>query len=630
MLHPPSLVRRRPLRAAVLAAGLTLAAGVPAASAAVNPSVAPAAATAGATAGPVTFTFRTTTPTTTRLMLIVPPVSSGAPWALPQTTNAAAPGYVTFTRGTCAYARNAGAVRGAAPDRVIVAFSCAANQQFQVVYRPGTIPTFAATYTFGTRLDSGTGYGPVQSNSPKIRVDAAALAALRVQPPAGTTAGVPFDTVVTAVDRFGNRRFKETFTVTGGLDGPLDEFTSAPLVQGRATLRITPKTAGARTFTAINATETAVGSAPTTVAAGPLADLQLDLAEEWVAFGLPRLLTGASGVTPVDAYGNPVTGYTGTIRWTSTDPLAVLPVLFDFANPVIAFTNAQFGTAGTQTVTVTDVANAALSGSDDISVAGPQAVDDTAEMLDPYHSRSAGGRVDVLYNDLPNIILSQPKRVTSVTTPRYVNSLGETVFVGSAAPTPDGLGVAVRLTEPASGPVAGREYCEPDSPCALPELTFSYTMSDGVNASETADVTLEVTSPEWEPPAAPEGYEIDENGEMVLVSDGETLPIEDPFTVTEVGEPDPDTGEVAVTLERTESGQVFTLDAVLVMPDPTKVGTGDTAQLTVGGCVQVAANNCSISTDFVDVSLIKPSSGIGGVAYSQGAVVTGAGTYAPK
>ena len=75
-------------------------------------------------------------------------------------------------------------------------------------------------------------------------------------------------------------------------------------------------------------------------------------------------------VTAQDAYDNTVPTFTGTIHFVSNDPQAVLPADYNFALsakgvhgfPVI------LKTAGTETITVTDAANAGLTATASVSV----------------------------------------------------------------------------------------------------------------------------------------------------------------------------------------------------------------------------------------------------------------------
>ena len=73
-------------------------------------------------------------------------------------------------------------------------------------------------------------------------------------------------------------------------------------------------------------------------------------------------VAGSVTVTARDAYGNTVTGYTGTVHFTSSDPSAVLPADATLSSGVGTF-NVTFATPGTQSVTATDTGNASISGS---------------------------------------------------------------------------------------------------------------------------------------------------------------------------------------------------------------------------------------------------------------------------
>ena len=88
------------------------------------------------------------------------------------------------------------------------------------------------------------------------------------------------------------------------------------------------------------------------------------------------VLTGTAlslTVTAEDAYGNLTPSYTGTVHFTSTDPRisagSGLPANYTFTtgagddNGVHTFTNGvTFITPGSQTITVTDTANATITG----------------------------------------------------------------------------------------------------------------------------------------------------------------------------------------------------------------------------------------------------------------------------
>ncbi|MGA3882053.1 hypothetical protein ACPCYY_19660, partial [Bacillus pumilus] len=59
--------------------------------------------------------------------------------------------------------------------------------------------------------------------------------------------------------------------------------------------------------------------------------------------------------------GNVATGYTGTVHFTSTDGIAVLPADTTLTNGVGTFSE-TLDTAGSQTITATDTAHGAITG----------------------------------------------------------------------------------------------------------------------------------------------------------------------------------------------------------------------------------------------------------------------------
>jgi hypothetical protein len=84
----------------------------------------------------------------------------------------------------------------------------------------------------------------------------------------------------------------------------------------------------------------------------------------------PKTVTGGtahtSAVTVSDAYGNVVTGYTGTVKFSSSDKAAVLPPSYTFtaADKGVHTFSATLNTVGTQSITATDSGNASITGSE--------------------------------------------------------------------------------------------------------------------------------------------------------------------------------------------------------------------------------------------------------------------------
>src|SRR5205085_2554467 len=69
-------------------------------------------------------------------------------------------------------------------------------------------------------------------------------------------------------------------------------------------------------------------------------------------------------VTAQDQFNNTAVGYVGTVHFTSTDGQAVLPANSTLTNGTGTF-SATLKTAGSQTITATDTANGAVTGTSD-------------------------------------------------------------------------------------------------------------------------------------------------------------------------------------------------------------------------------------------------------------------------
>ena len=80
---------------------------------------------------------------------------------------------------------------------------------------------------------------------------------------------------------------------------------------------------------------------------------------------LSPVTAGAAGsvtVTAMDAYGNVVTGYAGTVAITSSDIQAVLPPNAVLTNGIGSF-SVTLKTAGSQSITATDTVTSSMTGS---------------------------------------------------------------------------------------------------------------------------------------------------------------------------------------------------------------------------------------------------------------------------
>ncbi|MES5485986.1 hypothetical protein QMZ05_24805 [Bradyrhizobium sp. INPA03-11B] len=189
--------------------------------------------------------------------------------------------------------------------------------------------------------------------------------------PAGGTAGVAGSATITAYDAFGNiaSGYAGTvhFTSTDGHAGLPADMT---LTNGTATFSETLDTAGSQTITATDTVSSAITgtSNAETVTAAAVAHFAVAIPANGTA-GMP----GMGTVTALDAFGNVVTGYTGTVHFTSTDASAVLPADMTLTNGVGSFSE-TFKTAGSQTVIATDTLHGAVTGTSNAeTVAGAAA-----------------------------------------------------------------------------------------------------------------------------------------------------------------------------------------------------------------------------------------------------------------
>jgi hypothetical protein len=89
-------------------------------------------------------------------------------------------------------------------------------------------------------------------------------------------------------------------------------------------------------------------------------------------FSAPASAQIGVALTVEDAYGNVVTGYTGTVHFRSSDSTATLPANYTFTAAdagVHTWNGVILHTKGKKTLTVTDTLNSSLTATDSISVA---------------------------------------------------------------------------------------------------------------------------------------------------------------------------------------------------------------------------------------------------------------------
>jgi phosphodiesterase/alkaline phosphatase D-like protein len=215
---------------------------------------------------------------------------------------------------------------------------------YAITYVPGTLTvTPAATSTFGV-----TGF------------------------PSPVTAGTMGMFTVTARDAYGNTTPAYTGTVQFRSTDPQAVLPAArTLTNGVSTFAATLATAGSQALTALDTVNSSLTGTQAGIVVNPAA------ASTLVFSGLPASATAgvtyAITLTALDPYSNVATGYTGTVHFRSTDPLATLPGDYTF---MAADAGSQtFGvilrTSGTQTLTAADTATSTLTANASAVVAEP-------------------------------------------------------------------------------------------------------------------------------------------------------------------------------------------------------------------------------------------------------------------
>jgi hypothetical protein len=307
--------------------------------------------------------------------------------ASPTLTTALSPG---GTAGTVALNDTATLLGGMSPSGTITfnlydpsQSGCTGNPvytQTETVSGDGSYPTAntalaaeAGAWNWTVTYSGDAGNNPATSpcGAESAGVTPAAPAGLSLSGSGSPIAGVPFPVTVTVLDAFGNVVTGFTGTVHLTSSDPFGilpaDYTFAPGDDGVHTFfGVILTKAGPQTVTAIDTSNPAIIGSEL-VAVNPAAPAILGLSAPSSA------VTGAAfpvTVTVEDPYGNPETDYTGTVHFTSSDSLAVLPADYTFT-PGDGGTHTfsvTLDTEGSQSITAADTVNSALSHTVTVSV----------------------------------------------------------------------------------------------------------------------------------------------------------------------------------------------------------------------------------------------------------------------
>ena len=161
---------------------------------------------------------------------------------------------------------------------------------------------------------------------------------------------------------------------------------NATLSSGAGSFSATLKTAGSQTLTATDTVNGFISGVSGTVAISPAA------ASQFVVGAPANALAGTRftfTVTAKDAYNNTANGYAGTVRFTSSDSIAVLPANSTLSSGTGTF-SATLKSSGNQSLIATDTVNSSISGSSSVSVTVSTATHFTVSIAS---SATAGGAV---------------------------------------------------------------------------------------------------------------------------------------------------------------------------------------------------------------------------------------------
>jgi hypothetical protein len=145
-------------------------------------------------------------------------------------------------------------------------------------------------------------------------------------------------------------------------------------------------------------------------------------------------VAGTFTVTARDAYGNIATGYTGTVRFSSTDTQAQLPANATWTSGLGSF-QATLKTAGLQSLTATDTTDNTITGSQgniEVDPAAPQRIDVTPLPAAVLQGTPAGFTATI-HDAFNNVVTSYRGTVRLTSTDPNALGLGTYTFTAADA-----------------------------------------------------------------------------------------------------------------------------------------------------------------------------------------------------
>ena len=230
----------------------------------------------------------------------------------------------------------------------------------------GSVVITVKTLAGGNAVLSGIFFDPPSASG------AAKSDVLNISYPTTDTAGTPQSFTVTALSPSGGTDTHYTGTIHFTSSDPQavlpGDYMFNTTDAGVHTFIVMLKTVGIQSITATDTTTSSITGTESNITVKPASAYSLTVS------GLPNPETvGTAGnftVTIYDQYGNVATGYTGTVKFASSDPKAALPANYKFTSTDAGIHTfaATLNTVGIQSITATDSVTATITGSTSVTV----------------------------------------------------------------------------------------------------------------------------------------------------------------------------------------------------------------------------------------------------------------------
>jgi uncharacterized protein (TIGR03437 family) len=285
---------------------------------------------------PIVKTVCRMSPLSLVLALCLAPGASAQSFTMPSVVNSGIPFNVTVTSSSSLSSRTLNwdlnsCTCSVSPTSIVYSGS---SQTYQLTVTGSPDNNVVLQLVYGNTLDHQN-----------FSISVATAQKLVVNAPVSTPTGTSFNVTITATDNSGNIATGFNLAATVTSSDPLQpSLGTVSLTNGTASFSATLYTAGNQTINASR--ERITGSATIQVTALPATRFRID-APSGVTAGQGFAVT----VTALDTNGNPVTGYSGTVKLTSTDPHAPALGTVTLTNGAGTQSSAILTTAGTQTIT---------------------------------------------------------------------------------------------------------------------------------------------------------------------------------------------------------------------------------------------------------------------------------------